>query len=119
MKKDWPTQVQLSHDSGLQSFKLPLQWNKKRGTAVVKWTIPAGAKMGRWTMNLLKGEKMALYTSVGDFSIESFRVPLIQMRLTTSTPVFVLEKNIPVQVSATFFSGGPAANLPDENTLEC
>lgn len=109
-ENEWPTQVVLMHDSGLQSFKLPLKWDKKKGSALIKWNIPAGAKMGSWSLSLEK--KGAPSLSVGDFSIESYRVPLIQVRMNTSTPSFVMEKNIPVQVMGTFFAGGPAVNLP-------
>ncbi|KHD89048.1 MAG: lipoprotein [Bdellovibrio sp. ArHS] len=110
-EKEWPSTLLLSHDSGLQSFKLPLQWNKKNGTALVKWSIPGGIKMGRWTM-IAEKESSALSLSVGEFSIESFRVPLLQVRLSSSQPQYVLESQIPLQISGTYFSGGPAADLP-------
>ncbi|MEK2643939.1 alpha-2-macroglobulin family protein [Bdellovibrio sp. BCCA] len=110
-EKEWPTTLNLSHDSGLQSFKLPLQWDKKKGVALLKWTSPAGVKMGRWTLTLEK-QTPALSLSVGEFAIESFRVPLIQVRLQSATPSFVLEKNIPIQISGTYFSGGPTVDLP-------
>lgn len=110
-EKDWPTTLSLSHDSGLQSFKLPLQWNKKKGVALIKWVLPAGVKMGRWTLTLEK-QNPAISLPVGEVSIESFRVPLIQVRLNTTAPSFVLQKNIPVQVSGTYFSGGPTVDLP-------
>lgn len=110
-EKEWPTTLNLLHDSGLQSFKLPLQWNKKSGVAVIKWTSPAGVKMGRWILSLDR-ETPTISIPVGDFSIESFRVPLIQVRLNATSPSFVLEKKIPVQVSGTYFAGGPTADLP-------
>lgn len=110
-EKDWPTVVNLSHDSGLQSFKLPLQWNKTKGVALIKWAIPAGVKMGRWTLTLEK-ENPSLMIPVGEVAIESFRVPLVQVRISSSSPSFVMESNIPVQVSGTYFAGGPVASLP-------
>lgn len=110
-EKEWPTTLVLSHDSGLQSFKLPLKWNKKNGTALIKWPIPSGVKMGRWTM-IAEKETPLISMSVGEFSVESFRVPLLQVRLSSPQPNYVLEPQVPVQVSGTYFSGGPATGLP-------
>lgn len=108
--KEWPATLLLAHDSGLQSFKLPLRWNKQKGTALVQWPIPAGVKMGRWILTLEKAGKESL--QVGEVSVESFRVPLIQVRLSGPSPVYVMEKTIPVQVSGNYFAGGPAVDLP-------
>lgn len=109
--KEWPSNLTLSHDSGLQSFKVPLQWNKQKGTAVVKWVLPPGIKLGRWTLTLEEKDP-AISVPVGNFSVESFRVPLVQVRIDSATPSFVLEKSISLQVNGTYFSGGPTKDLP-------
>lgn len=110
-EKEWPSTIEFSHSSGLQSFKLPVQWNKNSGTANLKWPLPAGVKMGQWRMALLKSPPESPI-DVGEFSVESFRVPLIQVRLSAATPNFVLENKIPIETSGSFFAGGPAAQLP-------
>ncbi|WP_415061328.1 alpha-2-macroglobulin family protein [Bdellovibrio sp.] len=107
---EWPANILLSHDSGLQSFKVPLKWNKQKGTALLKWNLPPAIKMGHWSL-VLEKEKPALSLPVGGFSVESFRVPLIQVRLNSQSPSYVLEKTVPVQVSGTYFAGGPASRL--------
>ncbi len=108
---EWPSHIELTHASGLQSFKIPLEWSRETGTAQIRWQLPSGVKMGRWRMLLLK-EQPRLELEVGEFSIESFRVPLIQVRLGAESPKFVAEKNIPLDISAVYFAGGAASNLP-------
>lgn len=108
--QEWPDHVLLAHDSGLQEFKLPLKWNKNLGTARIDWTIPSGAKLGRWSLTLLK-EPLQLRILIGDIAIENFRVPLIQVRIDGQKPVYVAEKNIPLNVSGTYFAGGPTSHL--------
>lgn len=109
--KDWPTDLVVTHESGLQSFKFPLKWDKKDGTALVKWEIPSGAKLGRWSLQLQRKEP-AMSLDVGDVRVENFRVPLLQVRLQGSSPQFVQQSTVPVQISGNYFSGGPATQLP-------
>lgn len=109
--KEWPSTLSLTHDSGLQSFKVPLQWDKQKGKALVNWTLPAGIKFGRWTL-ALEEKNSAIFLNVGSFSVESFRVPLVQVRIDSATPSFVQEKNIQLQVNGNYFSGGPTMDLP-------
>ncbi len=109
--KDWPTHLSIANESGLQTFRLPLQWNKKKGTANVKWNIPAGAKLGRWLLGLER-KNPDLFISVGDVRIENFRVPLLQVQVQAAATNFVQQPSIPVQVLGNYFSGGPASKLP-------
>lgn len=109
--KDWPTSLVIMHDSGLQTFKVPVQWDRRTGSAAIKWNIPAGAKLGRWVLQLeRKNPEMTL--DVGDVRIENFRVPLMQVQVQGSPAPYVLQSNIPVHVSGNYFSGGPASELP-------
>ncbi|QDK36338.1 alpha-2-macroglobulin [Bdellovibrio sp. NC01] len=109
--KDWPSTLVVMHDSGLQTFKVPVQWDRRSGTAAIKWNIPAGAKLGRWVLQLeRKNPDMTL--EVGDVRIENFRVPLMQVQVQGSPTPFVLQSDIPVHVTGNYFSGGPATELP-------
>lgn len=108
---EWPARLTIAHDSGLQTFKLPLTWNKQSGVALVNWPVPAGAKLGRWTLTLEK-DTPSIQINVGDVAVENFRIPLMQVRLDGTKPVYVQEKSIPVQVSGTYFAGGPTGDLP-------
>ncbi|UOF00130.1 alpha-2-macroglobulin family protein [Bdellovibrio reynosensis] len=107
--KEYPGTINISHDSGLQSFKQPLKWNEKNGTAVFSFQLPAGAKMGRWSLSLQKDKNESI--PVGGFSVESFRVPLIQISLLSQKPLFVLDKSVPLEVTGKYFAGGPASDL--------
>lgn len=109
--KEWPSILNVSHDSGLQSFKVPVQWNKQKGTALIKWALPVGIKLGRWTLTL-EEKSPVISLPVGSFSVESFRVPLVQFRIDSITPSFVREKNVLLQANGSYFSGGPAVDLP-------
>ncbi|MBO9665697.1 MAG: hypothetical protein J7501_02660 [Bdellovibrio sp.] len=107
---EWPTTLEMAHDSGLQTLKFPLTWDKKSGTALWQWMIPPGAKLGRWVIRLTGTKNM--YLEAGDVRIENFRVPLLQVRLQSNKPQFVEDKSIPLSVIANYFSGGPAAKMP-------
>jgi uncharacterized protein YfaS (alpha-2-macroglobulin family) len=107
---DFPPTLVINHDSGLQSFKVPVKWDVKKGTAHVSLELPAGIKLGRWNMSLEKKKSSSL--DVGSFSVENFRVPLIQARIQSAQGRFVADKKIPLQINATYFAGGPAVDLP-------
>lgn len=109
--KEWPTHLNVTHESGLQTFKVPVQWNKKKGTTSVKWSIPAGAKLGRWLLSLERKDP-DLFISVGDVRVESFRVPLLQVQVQASASNFIQQPSIPVQILGNYFAGGPANKLP-------
>ncbi|NUN05226.1 MAG: hypothetical protein HUU57_05645 [Bdellovibrio sp.] len=109
--QSWPSTLTITHDSGLQSFKVPLTWNKATGVALVRWPLPTGAKLGNWSLSLVK-DKPAMLIDVGNFSVENFRVPLVQVRVSSPKPSFVLDSTVPVQVTGTYFSGGPTVDLP-------
>lgn len=110
LSTDWPETFQLSHDSGLQNFKLPLKWDKKTGTALITWKVPAGTKLGRWNLTLDKKDPESSI-SVGDLAIENFRVPALQVEMSSAKPSYVMDKNVPVNVNGTYLSGGPASDL--------
>lgn len=109
-EKEWPSKVSFNHESGVQNFDLPLKWNKKTGVALVTWSLPAGIKMGAWSMTL-KGLKGSSDLNVGQFSVEAFRIPLMQVQI-QGQPEYMLEKNIALQSQVRYFSGGPASGLP-------
>ncbi len=110
LSTDWPETFQLAHDSGLQNFKLPLKWDKKTGTALITWKVPAGTKLGRWTLTL---DRKSPETSinVGDLAIENFRVPALTIQMISAKPSYVMEKNVPINVHGVYLSGGPASEL--------
>lgn len=106
---EYPTTLLISHDSGLQSFKLPLKWNTKKGTTTAQMELPAGTKLGRWTMSFERKKSYPFY--VGEFSVENFRVPLVQTTIHSNKPRFVQDKDINLQVQSNYFAGGPVADL--------
>ncbi|KYG67518.1 hypothetical protein AZI86_08070 [Bdellovibrio bacteriovorus] len=108
--KEWPSKVSFNHESGVQNFDLPLKWNKKTGVALVNWALPAGIKMGSWSMTL-KVPKGSSDLNVGQFSVDAFRIPLMQVQI-QGQPEYMLEKNIALQSQVRYFSGGAAPNLP-------
>ncbi|MGE5086943.1 MAG: MG2 domain-containing protein, partial [Bacillota bacterium] len=109
--KEWPSSLSIVHDSGLQTFNVPMIWDKKIGAANWQWNIPAGAKLGRWSLRL-NGPKKDTVIEVGFLNVESFRIPLLQVRVQGSKPFYVQEKSATLSVMGSYLSGGPAQDLP-------
>lgn len=108
---EWPSSLSIVHDSGLQTFNVPMIWDKKLGTANWQWSIPAGAKLGRWSLRL-NGPKKDTVLDVGFLNVESFRIPLLQVRVQGAKPYYVQESSAALSVMGNYFSGGPAQELP-------
>jgi uncharacterized protein YfaS (alpha-2-macroglobulin family) len=109
-KGQYPSEVKLVHDSGGQTFKVPLTWKEATGTAEIKWKIPQGVRLGRWTLQLEKAHDY--YLEIGDLRIEYFRIPLMRAHMTAQEKFLVTEKNPKFNVGAEFLSGGGAKKLP-------
>ena len=106
-----PKSVRISHQESDQSYVLPLSW---RGGLVSEstWTIPKGAKLGTYTVTLLSQPKGGESWPSGDFRVEEYRVPLMRGQLKPPAGELVAPKEVPVDLSVEYLSGGGAARLP-------
>lgn len=103
-----PKEAIIEHESGLQSFKFPLKWNAAMGTAETQWKIPAGAKLGHWSIRLASGD--GGYSTVS-FRIENFKVPLLKGHLRWPAENFIRVTQVPLDIAVEYQAGGPAGAL--------
>ncbi len=111
---DLPDTLVISHSGSGQSFKQPLIWDDA-GLASSEWSIPAAARLGHYSVTLAKFNKNGDQTSsygAGSFRVEEYRVPLMKASIRPPSEDLVSPSNITVDVSASYLSGGPAADLP-------
>ncbi|MNJ93397.1 hypothetical protein D3C87_110770 [compost metagenome] len=111
-KKRLASDLILTHDSGAQTFKVPLRWNLKNGTADIQWRIPQGARLGRWLMSLEKSDADGYALDIGDFRVEYFRIPLMKAQINSVEKNLVQETKPAFNVGAEFLAGGAASKLP-------
>ena len=108
-----PTVASIRHQGSDEKYELPLDWDAG-GAAESTWTIPRGAKLGRYQVVLMRPGKDSWRTErvAGSFRVEEFRVPL--MRATVELPAApqVGVSEVPVDLSAQYLSGGGAGKLP-------
>lgn len=103
-KNEYPTILNMNHNSGLQKFEIPLQWNKQNGTAIFSWKIPNGVKNGLW--ELAVGDEV-----ITTVIVEDYRLPMIDLKVAADKPHYIAPKNIPINVYGQYFSGGVASDL--------
>jgi Large extracellular alpha-helical protein len=109
-KTDYPSEISLMHDSGGQTFKVPLKWDIKAGTANLTWKIPQGVRLGRWSLHIQKNNQY--YLEIGDLRVEYFRVPLMKAQIISANKQLIQEKNPKFNVGAEYLAGGVAGKLP-------
>ncbi len=92
-----------------QTFDVPVAFDDS-GVAVADWPIPAGAKLGSYSVSLPSSGYAR--TTVGGFRVEQFRVPLVRGEVSAPTIVEPHATSIPVDVSVQYLAGGAAAGIP-------
>lgn len=131
-----PKAVLLRHQGSGQQYELPLSW-KKDGSAETAWTIPAGAKLGRYEVFLLKepsGKRVRQGTAMGGdaegdegafpeneplngwpsggFRVEEFRVPLMKGSIQPPKEPLVNAAGAELDLMVSYLSGGGASHAP-------
>ncbi len=110
-----PDVVRIELAGQEDKYELPLTFDAKKGTALTSWTIPREAKLGRYTVRLVKKEQPQSgegeYIS-GEFRVEEFRVPLMKATLKPLSLPLVNAKEVEMDVLVEYLSGGGATNLP-------
>ena len=106
---DKPTDVEIHHYDSDEKFSVPIRW-RENGVAESTWTIPKEAKLGTYSMRLKAGNETY---SAGEVRVEQYRVPLMKGRIKPlNTGDLMAEKEVPVELSVEYLSGGVASNLP-------
>src|SRR5215469_2550231 len=123
-----PDAMTISLVGGDQTYDFKLQW-RDNGTAENTWDIPKGAKLGAYTVTLVRHNKTGPTPTPSDdqggdttdattefvsgaFRVEEFRVPLMKAAVRLPTGPQVRASTLPVDVSVAYLSGGPAKGLP-------
>ncbi len=129
--KDLPKMVVIQHQGSDQRYEFPLTWDQK-GIAESFWKIPRDAKLGTYTITLLKkaGGKKKQQSAVGgyeegdeeyysadgllsgSFRVEEFRVPLMKGIIQPSKDPLVNAREATVDLFVKHLSGGGASGAP-------
>ncbi|PND40341.1 alpha-2-macroglobulin [Paucibacter aquatile] len=111
-----PTKLKLTHLGSGSEVELPISWPSPR-SASSQWVIPAGAKLGSYSIELLResrgaGDGEARSWMAGSFHVEEFRVPLISATLSAPKAVQVAPKELRLGAQLNYQAGGPMAQAP-------
>lgn len=126
----WPNVARITHVGSGQEYRLPLQWSANAAGArhaLSTFTVPPGAKLGQYRIELLweeQGGKASAardedangYTSSlpsGQFRVEAFRLPVLEgsVQPMDKAPL-VQPQALPVAVSLQYLNGGSAKGQP-------
>jgi len=108
-----PNFIRIRHQESNQTYEFPLQW-RKGGAAESIWNIPAGSKLGVYTVSLVKkgDDRQEKSWEAGSFRVEEYRIPLMRAQIKPPAEALVNPKEIPIDFSVEYLSGGGAGNLP-------
>ena len=102
----------IRHDGSGQEYRVPLAW-EDNGSAATDWKIPEGARLGSYEVSLArKGDRNAPKIATGSFRVEEFRIPLMRAVVQGPAATPVRPKEIDLDLSVSYFSGGGAGRLP-------
>ncbi|MDD5169468.1 MAG: MG2 domain-containing protein, partial [Syntrophales bacterium] len=118
-----PDEVAIEHRGSGTQYRLPLAW-RNPGLAESEWKIPEGAKLGTYAINLEKKEvpsgkdrghqvhRQKYSWESGSFRVEEFRIPLMKGIIQPLKGPLVKVKEVGLDLSVSYLSGGGAAELP-------
>jgi uncharacterized protein YfaS (alpha-2-macroglobulin family) len=121
---DCPPRAVVRHVGSDQKYELPVRWDAA-GVAESVWTIPKGAKLGRYEIVMEKpggapsgggspGPRRGSGPDwvSGHFRVEEFRVPLMRAAIKPPAEPLVAATEFPVDLSVQYLAGGGASRLP-------
>ncbi|HEU4457954.1 MAG TPA: MG2 domain-containing protein [Methylibium sp.] len=122
--QELPTRLRLVHQGSGEETVLPLAWAGQRH-ALSSWNIPAAAKLGVYEVVLERDAPKDAATSAneagqgprtrfpaGDFRVEEFRVPLLDVKLVGPKEVPIAPASLPIALQMNHQSGGGVAAAP-------
>ena len=114
-KSALPDETLIKHMGSDQEYTIPIQW-AANGTAQITWEIPKNAKLGQYEVYLKNKDgnqtQRLSESQSGSFQVEEFRVPLLKPILKGPKSAPVNPKDVDVDVSLTYLSGGGASGAP-------
>jgi hypothetical protein len=110
-----PTRLKITHVGSGDEHEQPLDWPVTR-SAVSSWTIPAGARLGAWRVELERPgagpQEPARTWPAGEFRVEEFRVPLVDARLSGPRAAVVAPRELALDAQFRHLNGGGVAQAP-------
>lgn len=119
-----PDQMTITHDGSGEQHEYDLRWRGNR-YAESSYIIPKEAKLGTYSVVLTrKGSRSSgddeesnydsdgVSVGTGSFRVEEFRLPVMRGQISTPPKSGIAPKEMPVSLSMSYGSGGPAQNLP-------
>lgn len=126
--KVWPKSIKIIHSGSGKTYALPIKVDPKTGTALNTFTITPEMEMGNYEVVLSdkpiskkevqEDEDNYDYDyyakETGSFIVSDFRLPLMAATVKIQGDTLIKSKNVKVDLSAHYLSGGPAVKLPVE-----
>ncbi|HEX5680502.1 MAG TPA: MG2 domain-containing protein, partial [Desulfobacterales bacterium] len=129
-----PDTASIRHAGSKQAYEMPLTWDAS-GVAETDWSIPKEAKLGSYSVTLMRkssqpgppaegeetgedvGEEsneFAVFRSLtsGRFRVEEFRLPLLKGAIQPPSQPLVNAKEAVLDLSVQYLAGGGAGLLP-------
>jgi uncharacterized protein YfaS (alpha-2-macroglobulin family) len=123
-----PDKLTITFSGGDQHYDFDLKWSGS-GSVQTDWQIPHDAKLGDYVVTMSQrktaaasptpgadsddsGDSTAAQLTTGSFRVEEFRIPLMKAAIRMPAQPLVGVTQIPVDVSASYLSGGAARGLP-------
>ena len=109
-------EVVIEHAGSEQQYSFPLKW-RPNGTAETLFKIPDKAKLGTYEVYFTektggKKTKPGERLNAGSFRVEEFRVPLMKAIIQGPKEPVINAREMDVDISISYLSGGSASNLP-------
>ena len=107
----WPTQAVIRHVGSDDSWKLPVAFDVS-GAALSEWAIPKQAKLGAYSVDLVRPNGDSVGNASGAFRVEAFRVPLMRGVVQPPRDPLVQATSFPLDLAVSYLAGGGASSQP-------
>lgn len=121
--KAMPKRVLIVHQGSRKTYTVPFDYDKATGAALTTFKLPKEASLGLYEIYL--SNKATLPSkesddndtfdwsahSTGNFMVAEYRLPLMQSNVKILGAPLVQPKDVKVDLSASYLSGGPAKGL--------
>ena len=120
--KNLPKHVLIVHSGSRKTYTLPFEYDKATGSALTSFKVPKDASLGMYEIYLSNKSDLkknptdedafdynALNT--GRFLVSQYRLPLMEATVKIQGEPLIQPKDVNVDLSANYLSGGPAKGL--------
>ena len=115
-----PEKIRLTHSGSGEHYDFDVQWllSPSGGlSATTYWSLPKGAKLGRYDLSYLRQGKEILQ-SEQSFRVEEFKVPFLNGSIALGADgqasTLIAPSSLNVDLQLNYISGGPASNWDTE-----